>query len=365
MRVLKTIVVPAAVFQSVIFGGAYGTGREVVEYITRFGGVDGFLALLAAALAFAMCLALSFDVARATKSYDYRTLLKQLVGPGWLVFEATFIVAVVLVLAINFSAAAAMLWDHWRVPGGASRVLLLMLLLALIALGRTRIQRCLLFCSMSLVMLLLFYVFVALIHSADATIANMTSQSEPVRAIGSGLQYAFYNLMAVPVIIYCARDIEYRREAWLAGVCAGLFGVLPAVLLHLTFVAGYPGILDAAVPVYQVITQLSVPGLMTTYTVVLLTMIICTMAGLLLGFNERVNRWWLESRGGELSIPGNVTTSALLLLLSLLLAEVGFVTLIARGFGILAWVVLVIFVLPLLAYSSREVLRSASVANRR
>lgn len=42
-RVVEVYLIPGAVFQSIVVAGGYGTGRELVEYFTRF-GVGGGLA---------------------------------------------------------------------------------------------------------------------------------------------------------------------------------------------------------------------------------------------------------------------------------------------------------------------------------
>ena len=44
-RFLRVYVVPGAVFQSVMVGGGYGTGREIVEYFTTFGSLGGLLGI--------------------------------------------------------------------------------------------------------------------------------------------------------------------------------------------------------------------------------------------------------------------------------------------------------------------------------
>ena len=51
---VQRLLIPGAVLQSVMIGGGYGTGREVVEFFTRFGALPGLAGLvLAAAGAFA------------------------------------------------------------------------------------------------------------------------------------------------------------------------------------------------------------------------------------------------------------------------------------------------------------------------
>ena len=44
-RFFRVYVIPGAVFQSIMVGGGYGTGREIVEYFTSFGAVGGLLAI--------------------------------------------------------------------------------------------------------------------------------------------------------------------------------------------------------------------------------------------------------------------------------------------------------------------------------
>ena len=56
-RIYHVYIVPAAVFISVVMGGGYGTGREVIEFFTRYGLLGGVLGTAAAACVFAVVLA--------------------------------------------------------------------------------------------------------------------------------------------------------------------------------------------------------------------------------------------------------------------------------------------------------------------
>ncbi len=56
-RFFRVYIVPGAVFQSVMVGGGYGTGREIVEYFTSYGAVGGVLGLCVAYLVLATVLA--------------------------------------------------------------------------------------------------------------------------------------------------------------------------------------------------------------------------------------------------------------------------------------------------------------------
>ena len=48
-RFFRVYIVPGAVFQSIMVGGGYGTGREIVEYFTSYGATGGLFAIGVAA----------------------------------------------------------------------------------------------------------------------------------------------------------------------------------------------------------------------------------------------------------------------------------------------------------------------------
>ena len=62
---------PGFLLQSVIIGGGYATGRELVEFFLVAGPLGGLLGMLVATIAFSVITALCFELARQTKSYNY------------------------------------------------------------------------------------------------------------------------------------------------------------------------------------------------------------------------------------------------------------------------------------------------------
>ena len=76
----QRIFLPGFLFQSVMIGGGYATGRELVEFFLSAGPMGGLLGLLVATSVFSVIAALSFEFARISKSYNYRHFFKQLLG---------------------------------------------------------------------------------------------------------------------------------------------------------------------------------------------------------------------------------------------------------------------------------------------
>ena len=89
-RIVRVYIVPGAVFQSVMVGGGYGTGREIVEYFTAYGALGGLLGLGIAFAALALILALTFEFSRLFRVYDYRNFFKLLLGRGWVAYSCSF-----------------------------------------------------------------------------------------------------------------------------------------------------------------------------------------------------------------------------------------------------------------------------------
>ncbi len=131
-RIFRIYVVPGAVFQSVMVGGGYGTGREIVEYFTMYGAFGGLLGLLVAFAIIALVLALTFEFARMFRAFEYRKFFKHLLGRGWIAFEILIILQFLLVLAVLASAAGNILRDNFGIPYGVGLLIMLVLYSAML-----------------------------------------------------------------------------------------------------------------------------------------------------------------------------------------------------------------------------------------
>ncbi|HXV87244.1 MAG TPA: hypothetical protein VD793_11115, partial [Gemmatimonadales bacterium] len=65
----RKYLLPGLVFQSIITGGGYGTGRELVEFFLQYGPWGGFLAMALAVAVWSVVCAITFELARRTASY--------------------------------------------------------------------------------------------------------------------------------------------------------------------------------------------------------------------------------------------------------------------------------------------------------
>src|SRR3546814_17215164 len=83
--------------------------------------------MLFATAVWSVVAALTFALARAMGAYAYRAFFQGLLGPAWVLFEAAYIVFVILILAVFGAAAGAIgaATFGWPEPGGSALLALL------------------------------------------------------------------------------------------------------------------------------------------------------------------------------------------------------------------------------------------------
>jgi len=348
IRFLKIYLLPGAVLQSVMIGGGYGTGRELVEFFTRFGIANGFLGQLLATLLVSGIFAITLALAVQYQTYDYRSFFKLILGRAWFLFEALLVVLFILVLAVMGSAAGGILEANFGLPERLGAVIMLIVVVILTFFGREWITRILASWSVLLYAVFLSYFLAVMLDLQPEGLQDKISWSIEGNWMVGGLQYALYNVSAVPIILYAARAIETRRQALWSGLGGGLIAMFPGILFHWSFIGAYPDILNETLPVYTMFDALDLPYLYACYLIVLFGTFIETGAGNIQGFIERIDSWWTERRGTTLNRAQHATIAAGALILAGVLSDVGIVDLIAQGYGGIAWGFLFVYLIPLL-----------------
>jgi uncharacterized membrane protein YkvI len=349
------LLLPGFVFQSVVIAGGYGTGRELAEFFLSRGPTGGLLAILFVTTPIwsAVC-AVTFELARAGRNYDYRSFFKALLGPGWVLFEIAYLAMITLVLAVVAAAAGSILQDDWGMPYWLGVGGMMTAVGVLLFKGTGIIERFLAGWSF-----LLYGVYVTLFawtfakFGGDISANLAASPPEPGWAMG-GIEYAAYNLAVIPAVIFVARHFEDRRDALLAGVFAGPIAIIPGVLFYLAMIAFYPAIVDDAVPATTVLQALDAPWFRLLFQVVLFGTLIETGTGLIHGFNERMAAY-MEGKGRTFTPRARSGSALALLGLGAGVAQFGLIGLIAQGYGAMTWVFMAVYVVPVLTLGAWRV----------
>src|SRR5690606_421368 len=100
-------------------------------------------------------------------------------------------------------------------------------------------------------------------------------------------------------------------------------------------------------PAYWLITELGLTGLTVLFSIVLFGTFIETGAGMLQGINEGVDAWLAERGGAGLRRGAYAVLAVSAILVSALLSLWGITSLIAQGYGTIAWSFFAVYMVPL------------------
>ena len=348
---------PGFLFQSLIIGGGYATGRELVEFFLSVGPLGGLISILLVTLTFSLMMGVAFELARISRAYDYRTLLKQLLGPGWIVYEFVYVCLAVLVIAVLGSASGELVSARFGLEPVVGTVSMMVLVGLLVFWGTPVIEKALAGWSF-----LLYAVYAVLIwaylskfgHQIPAVLASDDLSGPWV--IGT-IKYIGLTLTAVTMVLFCVPHLESRKDAFIAGAFAGPIGMLPAIFFLLGMIASYPDILESPVPSDFMMQQLQFGWISFIFYVVVFGTFIETGTGFIHSINERIDRVFMEK---SLHMPQWLRPAVAMFLLFfavVLAGRIGIIDLIGKGYVALAWIFLVIFVIPLMTVGVYKVIR--------
>lgn len=341
---------PALAFKAVVIGGGYATGRELVEFFLPSGPRGGLVGMLLATAVWSLVCVLTFLFARETRSDDYRTFFKHLLGRWGLSFEVTYFVFLVLILAVFGAAAGAIGQAVFGWPALAGTLLLTILIGLLTAWGDLVVER--LFKYVSILLYATYALLLLLCLSRfGGAIASAFARPIPIGtgwAIG-GLTYAGYNVIGAVVVLPVVRHLTSRRDAVIAGLACGPIAMIPAALFFVCMSADYPGIGRATLPSDVLLRQLDLPAFRVLFQLMIFAALLESGTGMVHAVNARLAHTWLRWRGGPMPQAVRLAAAFSLLVGSIFVAgRFGLVTLIAKGYTLIGWTFLAIYVLPLL-----------------
>lgn len=360
------LVVPAIILQSVLIGGGYATGREVVEYGAKYGAA-GWVAVGCIFLGFALVSVLTFEFARTLRAYDYKGFMKGLIGPFWPLFDLLFAVMATVVIAVMISAATSIAEQTL----GLSQTLVTIAAAGCVGLlsfyGSRYIERFKIAGTAALY--IAYLLFAALVLSGDpgASVASPAASGgtvdEPslLSVAGSGVLYVGYNLVVFPTVLFALHRQETRRDSVVGGLLAGLLMTVPFVITFLCVLKFYPAteVLEAPVPWLVMLESTGGTAVVVVFGVVMAWTLIETSVGLIHAILERVDA---DLKAGE-AAPAESTSARsasglsrlqrgalgiVALLVAVALSKIGIITLVAEGYSIMAYVFIGLYAIPLM-----------------
>ena len=357
LSLIRAVVLPGLIYQSVIIAGGYATGRELVEFFLSHGPLGGAMGMLVTAVIWGAVLALSFELARQFKSYNYKSFFQNLLGRWWFLYELVYLVSLLLILSVIGAAAGVLVSEAFNVPSIFGTVSLVASIGFLTFYGSGLIEKVLASWSIVLYLVYVSFLVIGLSMFGDSIGDAFTMDTESSGWFVGGVRYASYNLAVVPTILFCTKYLNSRRESFAAGFLASVLAVLPGILFYCVLVGFYPDILAAQVPMTVILDAMDIPVFALIFQIVILGTFIETGTALLHAVNERLAVSYEE--GGRQMPPWlRPAVSVFFMVFAIVLGEkFGLIALIAQGYGFLTWAILGIFILPLFTVGLFKILR--------
>lgn len=345
----QRFLLPGLAFKAVIIGGGYATGRELAEFFLPSGGRGGLLAMLLATCIWSGVCAVTFSLAWATASWDYRSFFKKLLGRFWVVFEAAYMLFIVLILAVFGAAAGAIGEALLGWPPFAGTCCLVACICAVCAYGSSSVERLFKWVSFVLYGVYGLFVILAISRFGDRIALNWAAAPVgPGWALG-GVTYAGYNVVGAVIVLPVLRHLTGTKDAVVAGLLAGPLAMIPAALFFVAMIAFVPQIANQTLPSDYLLQRLNFPAFHAVFQFMIFLALLESGTGCVHAVNERVAEAYRVRQGRQFPVVARLAITAALLFVSIVLASrFGLVTLIARGYRGLAYVFLAVFVLPVM-----------------
>lgn len=353
--IFKRYFLPGFVFQSVVIGGGYATGRELVEFFFPAGIIGGLMAMMVAAVVWSATNAACIEFARVSKAYDYNSFFGELLGRWSILFEIAFIALLVLIISTLSSAAGELVANSFDLHSAYGTIAMMLLIAWLSYSGTGAIEKFLAGWSFLLYATYILFLLFSLSRFGSDISANLAGGTIEKGWAVSGVQYAGYNLATIPAILFCVKHLMSRKEALISGLLTGPIAIAPAVLFYVAMMAHYEALSEQAMPISYMLEMLDVPWLRILFEVVLYGTFIETGTAMVHSVNERIASVFAV-RGKKL--PQRIrfyTAIGICLSVILLATQLGLVDLIAKGYGSLTYVFIILIIIPIFTIGLKRI----------
>ena len=286
----KRWILPGLGVKAVVIGGGYATGRELAEFFLSAGPWGGLYAILFATLLLSLFCSLTFVLARRCATYDDRSFFKRLLGPAWPLFELSYLLFVVLILAVYGAAAGAIGNAVFGAPEWAGTVALAAGIAGVVAFGNKAVERLFRDVSYLLYGVYALFIVIALVKFGDRVPAGFEAFPQTSGWALSGLTYVGYNIVGAVVILPVLRHLLSDRDAVVAGVISGPLTMLPALLFFIPMVAFYPEVQSAPLPSDYLLQQIGIPAFHLLFQAMIFSALLESGTSSVHAINERIDQ---------------------------------------------------------------------------
>lgn len=364
---------PGIILQSVLMGGGYATGREIIEYGGKFGAY-GWISGLFTFATFAIIAILTFELARIYRIYDYKSILKQIVGKAWPIYDVLYVILLFLIISVMASATGEILQQTIGLDYMVGVVILILVVAFLNFFGSAFIAKFETYGTIALyAAYIIFTIMVITTKKTEiATVfavqnTSFTPNASVGLAIWTGIIYATYNLSAIPAGLFTLRAQTKRKEAVVSAIIGAFLMTVPWFLTYFAVLGFYPDetILGASVPWLVMLQSVSGSVLpILVFGIVAGWTLIETATGMIHALLERCDQAMLDADKPALSAKMRGLITAGILITAILFSKIGIIDLIGKGYSMISYGFMIIYLLPLLTVGLYKVIKNGEIPKK-
>ena len=367
------ILLPGIVLQSVLMGGGYATGREIIEYGGKFGAY-GWVSGVFTFFTFAVIAVLTFELARIYRIYDYKSILQQIIGKAWPIYDILYVILLFLIISIMASATGEILQQTIGLNYMVGVVILILIVAFLNFFGSAFIAKFETYGTIALYAAYIIFTIMVISANKDNIATVMATQDTSYvenatlpMAMVTGIIYASYNLSAIPAGLFTLRAQTKRSESIISGIIGALLMTIPWFLTYFAVMGYYPddSIIGASVPwlvMLQSVSDSNIPVLV--FGVVAGWTLIETATGMIHALLERLDHSLEEKNQEPLSPKKRGIITAAILVVAIFFSKIGIINLISMGYSALAYGFILFYLLPLVTVGLYKVIKNGKVPKK-
>ena len=347
----------ASVWFSTHFGGGFSSGRQIVQFYTRFGAYAIFMPIVAVAImALVYYFAVSYAV--ANKTFDYRSWALGYYKPwekiGAILYEICYVLILLTATAVVFATGGSLLKQLFHIPYLPSTIIVALLIFVIAIFGADAVRK------FSVVMALTIIAVWIVIYSG-AIIKNPSAVSTVIHGAGSLRNYSFWKALWNAILyagfqstliaswVSVADTLETKKATAKAFLLYGF--IINAAMLTLASIGilgFYPAVLKETLPSIYVASHgfSSNAAFILGSTVILLACISTGVPIVYGGVKRIVSALPKTIKGSE--TKKNIIPTAGYLLITWAIAQFGLIPLIAKGYGTIGYIAIFVIIIPVL-----------------
>jgi uncharacterized membrane protein YkvI len=300
----------AAVYVGTVIGAGFATGREIVEFFTRFGFV-GFIGILISGLLFIYLGSKIMIKAHEIKATSFEQFNEYLFGKWFSKFMNILMMGMLLgVTAVMLSGAGALFEEQLGFPKQVGVLLTIILGFLTMIVGMKG-----LFAVNTFVvpLMIIFNVFLMLHSVRDPLFLESMFEIPYVddgwKSVIAPFTYAAFNLaMAQAVLVPVAAEMEDIKMVKWGGYLGGALLTLILISSHFTLIT-VPNVTFYEIPMAIVVKSMF-SGLYIIYILIIFGEIFTSVIGGVFGLEKQLKNYW---KGSSLVIVSFIFTFAYLL----------------------------------------------------